>query len=108
MQISDKMRKILAKHNIKPKTFHKRIKDGWSVERALKTPTQYSKINTTSSYTIRNDQDKIVAQIGGAQQVAFYLTRKLKYTVTKNQIVGRFWRHPEKSHVFGKYSVTKE
>lgn len=106
MKIDTNTYELLCKNKIHPATFHQRIQRGWTFEAATTTPT--CKKSTHGRYAIYNQDQWLVALCDSTDDVAKWLTKHLHYTITKNQIVGRFYRNPNRPTFFGKYAVKKE
>lgn len=87
---------------VKQNTVYMRIKRGWSPERAVSEPL----CQPGAIYKIYENR-KCVAKIRGASKTAQWLSRETRFTVTKNMIIGRLFRHPERPMTIGEYTIER-
>ena len=108
--MNERVHIILKRNNISAKTYLSRRYHGWDENRAATTPVDKKRYHPTNKYKIWWYDDKIKQHskiASGIQQVAEFLTHKLKRTITKNMIVSRFYakRRPVRLE---KYFIEKE
>lgn len=98
--MNERIRAVLQRNNVPVKLYLCRRYHGWDENRAATTPADNSRYNPIKKYKIHwYDGRTHSKNVSGTQQVADFLTHKLKRTITKNMIVSRFYAKRRPVHV---------
>lgn len=82
-----RIKKLLDKNGITTTAYYTRISRGWDPE--IAATQQYEKSHVRY-YVMRGDYKPVI--LDSTRAVAEYLTEKLRYTVTKNTVLGQIYR----------------
>lgn len=82
-----RIKKLLDKNGISTAAYYTRISRGWNPEIAA---TQRYEKSSARYYVKRADAAPVILE--STRAVAEYLTDKLRYTVTKNTVLGQIYR----------------
>lgn len=83
-----RIKKLLDKNGITTTAYYTRISRGWDPEIAATRSCEKSRARY---YVKHNNQSKAIV-LKSTRAVAEYLTEKLRYTVTKNTVLGQIYR----------------
>ena len=82
-----KIRKLLAENNITSACYQSRLHRGWAPDKAVSIPM----IEQSRGYKVYKNM-KCLGTFTGAAAAAKFLSRQLQYNITKNMIIGKFYR----------------
>lgn len=82
-----RIKKVLDKNGISLAAYYTRISRGWNPEIAATQPYEKSHVRY---YIMRANANPVILE--STRAVAEYLTDKLRYTVTKNTVLGQIYR----------------
>lgn len=107
--ISPSLRKKLSSIGVSEKLYRQRLYAGWSQKRASSTPIDKKFALVSKKYIVSYSNSQGVCRTKcflGSKKVADFLSERLGYKVTKNAIIGRFYRK-KRPITFGKYTLKK-
>lgn len=107
--ISPSLQKKLSSIGVSNKLYRQRLYAGWSQKRASSTPIDKKFALVSKKYIVSYSNSQGICKTKcflGSQKVADFLSKRLGYKVTKNTIVGRFYRK-KRPITFGKYTLKK-